>query len=266
MKVAIIASALSAASWASLAVGQNVDGWQFEALNGSCSIGLPAGSDGTVLKLSRSPGNDFATLSITGPGAERFSRRALTEVVLHLDPGGDVTAKADISPGFLSPTILSIRSEARDFPARVLAARAVRVRQGKQVKFELDLPDASAAIAQMRECERVGLQAAGIDAAHWQSLRAGPVPVGDLVNLVKVKDYPKEAVRAGASGLVMVRLTVAASGRPERCDYVVRSGHDSLDRVTCKIFLERARFRPAVGPDGKAVAAPFVTKISWRTG
>jgi TonB family protein len=265
-KGATLVLALLVALPAAASAVQEPQGWKAEALNGSCSVKRAVGSDGTTLALSRTPGNDLTTLAISGEGARRFSRQDTANVVLHLEPGGAVPAEAELSPEFIiSPVTLYIRSEERSFLDRVAAARALRVQEGTQVMLDQDLTGLGAAILLLRDCERAGLQTAGIDAAQWQSLRAGPNPLIDLVKLVKVKDYPKDAVRARASGLVMVRLTVAASGRPEKCDYIVRSGHELLDRATCKIMLERARFQPAVGPDGKAVAAPYVTKIIWRT-
>jgi TonB family protein len=219
-----------------------------------------------MLKLSRMAGNDLTTLAISGKGAGQISRQQVADVALHLNPGGAVPAKAELSPQFIvSPITLYIGSEDRGFLDRVAAAGAMRLYQGKQLVLEHDLPGAAAAIALLRTCERAAMQSAGIDAEAWQSLRAAPRPLVELVKLVKVKDYPKEAVRARASGRVVVRLRVAPSGRPEACDYIFRSGHEALDQVTCKIMLERVRFHPAIGPDGKAASAPYVTKISWRT-
>ena len=267
MKIAIFVSALLAAPPAPASAAREPAGWQVEAESGSCTAKRPLGSDGTVLGLLRTSGNDLTTLSITGEGAKRFSRQELADVALHLDPGGAVPAKAELTPEFIVyPVSLYIRSEDRGFLDRMAAARAMRLFQGKQVMLQHDLAGLGAAVVQLRSCERIGLEAAGIDVARWESLRAGPRPLVELIRLVRVKDYPREARRAGASGRVTVRLTVSASGQPAKCDYVARSGHEALDRVTCKILLERARFHPAIDSHGKAVAAPFVMKITWRTG
>ncbi|HEY0026651.1 MAG TPA: energy transducer TonB [Allosphingosinicella sp.] len=244
---------------------QEPQGWTAEALNGRCSVKRSAGSEGTTLSLSRTAGSDVTTLSIVGEGAKRFSWTELAGVELDLDPGGRVAAKAELSPDFIAEHVsLYVRSEERGVLDRFAAARTLRINQSNQVLVEEDIRGVAAAIALLRDCERLALEGAGIDAEQWHSLRSAPRPVVELVKLLKVKDYPKEAVRARASGLVIVRLTVSASGRPTRCDYIARSGHEALDRVTCKIMLERARFLPAIGPDGNTVAAPFVTKINWR--
>jgi TonB family protein len=73
-------------------------------------------------------------------------------------------------------------------------------------------------------------------------------------------------VAAGASGTVLVRVSVDATGKPSKCDWIARSGSEPLDRVTCKILMQRARFHPAVDASGKPAPGYFVTKMNWRTG
>lgn len=86
-----------------------------------------------------------------------------------------------------------------------------------------------------------------------------PKPVG----LLNASDYPAEAIRLGQQGEVRVRLKVSAQGRVMACA-VLKSAGTALDRATCRILTERARFRPAKGPNGDAIESDFdAPPIRW---
>ena len=86
----------------------------------------------------------------------------------------------------------------------------------------------------------------------------------NLPSLMTVDDYPKEAVRNGWQGLVRVGLTVGKNGRVRKCIVVRSSSHLSLDQATCRIFLTRARFKPARNAKGKPIEDYYETQITWR--
>ncbi|MEO7409993.1 MAG: energy transducer TonB [Sphingomicrobium sp.] len=86
-----------------------------------------------------------------------------------------------------------------------------------------------------------------------------PAPVG----LLRADDYPAEAIRLGQQGTVRVRLKVSAEGRVMACS-IIQSASPSLDRTTCRILSERARFRPATGTNGVAIESEFeAPPIHW---
>ena len=83
------------------------------------------------------------------------------------------------------------------------------------------------------------------------------------VGLVSANDYPAEAIRLGQQGTVRVRLKVSAEGRVMGCS-VIQSASPSLDRTTCRILTERARFVPAKGTNGEAIKSEFdAPPIRW---
>lgn len=66
--------------------------------------------------------------------------------------------------------------------------------------------------------------------------------------------YPPDALRAGATGTVILEVLVDVDGKPLKVSVVESSGNRSLDRAA-KLQVERRwRFRPAM-QDGQAVQA-----------
>ncbi|WEK45876.1 MAG: hypothetical protein P0Y56_12680 [Candidatus Andeanibacterium colombiense] len=75
-------------------------------------------------------------------------------------------------------------------------------------------------------------------------------------------DYPvppggREA-RFGTS--VTIALTVGPDGLPRACRVIAPSPFPETDATTCRLALERFRFRSATGPDGTPVTATY----GWR--
>jgi protein TonB len=83
------------------------------------------------------------------------------------------------------------------------------------------------------------------------------------VALISQNDYPAEAMRLGQQGTVRVRLRVSAEGRVMGCA-VIQSASPLLDRATCRILTQRARFVPAKSINGEAIESEFeAPPIRW---
>jgi len=78
--------------------------------------------------------------------------------------------------------------------------------------------------------------------------------------LLSLDDYPAEAIRLGQQGTVRVRLKISAQGRVMGCS-IIQSVSKSLDRATCLILHQRARFKPPTGPNGKAIESEVVAPV-----
>jgi protein TonB len=60
-------------------------------------------------------------------------------------------------------------------------------------------------------------------------------------------------------------LVVGVDGRVKACEIIGSSGSRSLDRKTCEIMSERARFTPAMDAQGKPIESTFTPPpIAWR--
>lgn len=74
--------------------------------------------------------------------------------------------------------------------------------------------------------------------------------------------YPRDALRAGAGGTVMVRAVVDANGVPVDVDVVQRSGHRELDRAAL-MTVRKWRFEPALR-NGKAVTSTVQVPVDFK--
>ncbi|WP_326523148.1 energy transducer TonB [Sphingomonas sp.] len=76
-------------------------------------------------------------------------------------------------------------------------------------------------------------------------------------------DFPdalRETTRGGAVG---VRYTVMTSGRVGNCRITRTSGVPLLDQMTCRLIVERFRFRPSRDAARRPVAADIVETHEW---
>jgi protein TonB len=91
-----------------------------------------------------------------------------------------------------------------------------------------------------------------------------PKPLGHPGEWASDLDYPKNALRIGATGYVLFQLSVAANGKPTACEVVSSSKNADLDKTACDLVMARARFSPATDEDGKPVAGLFRSTIRWQ--
>jgi len=74
--------------------------------------------------------------------------------------------------------------------------------------------------------------------------------------------YPREALREGLRGTVLLQVLVDTDGRPLQVDIARSSGHRTLDRTAQRHVLARWRFRPAL-QDGRPVQAIGLVPIEF---
>jgi protein TonB len=84
-------------------------------------------------------------------------------------------------------------------------------------------------------------------------------------DIVSARDYPKatRALRLGSA--VTIALTVNPEGRATDCRILRASRDPDADRVTCRLALERFRFRPARDVDGKPIPSTYGWQQRWFT-
>jgi TonB family protein len=85
----------------------------------------------------------------------------------------------------------------------------------------------------------------------------------DRASWFSAGDYPAEAIRKGLQGSVTFEVDVDPSGHPGACRVTKSSGQQLLDQATCDVVRSRARFTPALGPDGKPVVGRYSTNTIW---
>lgn len=82
---------------------------------------------------------------------------------------------------------------------------------------------------------------------------------------LRKSDIPDEVRDAGVRGVVSVRYFVTSEGKARDCRITRSSGSRVLDVTTCRLIEERFRFRPSLGPDGRAVGSYIVQDHYWFT-
>lgn len=76
-------------------------------------------------------------------------------------------------------------------------------------------------------------------------------------------DFPPSARGAGRLK-IGVRYAIGPSGRVDKCEIIETSGYAEVDAMTCRIIMERYRFRPARDPDGYPVTEVREEDYRWR--
>lgn len=78
-------------------------------------------------------------------------------------------------------------------------------------------------------------------------------------------DYPRELENLGVAGTTTISFRVRTDGLTDNCRVVGSSGSAVLDGLTCRLFTERFRFRPATTAAGRPVEATLRTSFTWGT-
>ena len=90
---------------------------------------------------------------------------------------------------------------------------------------------------------------------------AKPVKIAGDIN--SARDYPVASrdLRIGQS--VVIYLTVGTDGRPTACRVARPSRDTDADAITCRLAMERFRFRPARNVAGEPVTATYGWHQRW---
>ena len=90
-----------------------------------------------------------------------------------------------------------------------------------------------------------------------------PVWIGGAIN--NARDYPTppggRQARLGTE--VIVKVTVGTDGRASNCSVYRASPDAEADAITCRLVVERLRFKPATDAAGNPVPAPFYWRQRW---
>lgn len=88
-------------------------------------------------------------------------------------------------------------------------------------------------------------------------------PPRQIRGRLRDSDYPEDLADAGIGGRVTVLFLVQTDGRVTECDVVGSSGVPRLDTLTCRLILERFRFRPSRNGKGRPVPALVRESHEW---
>jgi TonB family protein len=93
-------------------------------------------------------------------------------------------------------------------------------------------------------------------------------PPGDLSKnlqgLISADDYPAEALDKNEQGTVGVLLRVGPSGTVSDCIVEQSSGYAVLDKQTCDVLRQRAKFMPALDREARPTSGEYRARIEWK--
>lgn len=112
-------------------------------------------------------------------------------------------------------------------------------------------------------CEDDLLRSWGTDPVAFRSIATRAKPLGP-VNWVTNDDYPEASLRMHESGVVGVRLDIAADGKLSGCTVISSSKSPRLDAVTCDLMRRRARYEPARLADGTTTPSMSFLRFRWQ--
>lgn len=82
---------------------------------------------------------------------------------------------------------------------------------------------------------------------------------------IRQSDYPKSEFKAGIGGRVEFRFTVAVTGRVTNCTVTRSSGNAELDATTCRLVIQRFRYRPSTDAFGRPIPDVVEGDQVWST-
>ncbi|MET0310038.1 MAG: TonB family protein [Sphingomonas sp.] len=91
----------------------------------------------------------------------------------------------------------------------------------------------------------------------------GGTPLEWIGGRIRDSDYPRAALRAGASGTVHLRFTVGVKGRVTDCTVTRSSGNVDLDETTCRLIQQRFRYRPSRDAHGRPYPDVVTGEHEW---
>jgi hypothetical protein len=103
---------------------------------------------------------------------------------------------------------------------------------------------------------------------HWNigdaaQARLKSRATANLASFLTPNDYPDVAIREAKDGTVGFMLLVDEKGQIADCMLTMTSNVPVLDAQSCAILSTRAKFRPAIGPDGLPARDAVSSRIRW---
>lgn len=161
-------------------------------------------------------------------------------------------------------------------PMRAASTIRIRARREQQVigtrlRVSSHSTDQRFALAQMPQLLKLLDTCVGDLRRVWNVVEEGrratvfkEPPSGDLQGVFKAEDYPADAIINEQSGSATLAVLIDEGGRVADCTVAGTSRVASLDAQSCAIIKERARFKPAIGLDGKPAKSSWIQRITWR--
>lgn len=263
--------------------------WRVDSSQAECRLmrEFGAGSNSLTFLLTQGAGPSRYDAVLAGTVIPKLPKSLPLD--LQLFPQG-TSQTVDVNSTLISKRggrlgVVSWSDADASFLNNLEVAQHLSVSGGGDFAASIDLRGVRSAIAALRTCQDGLLRIWGVAHEVSKTLKDLPKPVvavgggnpgfviaqrADLPeqpivqgSWVSFLDYPNEALRQEVSGAVVMALSLNPTGHVENCRVVVSSKFEPLDRRSCKVLTERARYTPARSANGDAVPSTVIERIRW---
>ena len=91
----------------------------------------------------------------------------------------------------------------------------------------------------------------------------GGTDLEQVAGEITPRDYPRHLANSGVGGVVGVSFRVEASGLVSRCSVTQSSGVPELDALTCRLIVQRFRYRPSTDRYGRPIPDTVDGEHEW---
>lgn len=235
--------------------------WVVDFADAQCTASRNYGTTDNplLLVLKQPPLGEVMQLAVVRPGGSATSAEQV-QARIGVDNARQVDrAMVHYHAAKANQRVLLMNMPLAEFAA-IRGANTLAVTVPGQLDENFQLVDIGPVMKVMDKCVANLREVWNVDGAS--DLRQGVT--GNLQGVVTGDDYPSVAVTGNGQGSVQFAVLVDEQGKVADCTVTSTSGVAALDAQSCALVTERARFKPAVGLDGKPAKASFVQRITWR--
>jgi protein TonB len=91
----------------------------------------------------------------------------------------------------------------------------------------------------------------------------GGTDLEQIAGEITARDYPRHLRDAGVGGVVGLSFRVEPTGLVSRCRVTQSSGVPELDALTCRLIVQRFRYRPSTDRYGRPIADTVDGEHEW---
>ena len=91
----------------------------------------------------------------------------------------------------------------------------------------------------------------------------GGTDLEQIAGEITPRDYPRHLREAGVGGVVGLSFRVEPTGLVSRCTVTQSSGVPELDELTCRLIVQRFRYRPSTDRYGRPIADTVDGEHEW---
>ena len=234
--------------------------WKTDFQNSQCTL-MTGSVEDLGLSFRMTPGQPEPEVLVFGSLKRLPDYRG--KVTVEVEPGG-TRFEVEVAPiSTKTSRVLQFAGFEHEFASAFAQSRDLFISDSKS-RTKIPTSGSHKAFDALQDCVNETLPEWGVDPRAYASLKKPPTKIGGRF-WISGSDYPLDALRADWQGSVIVRMNVDATGDVTDCVVVVSSGWTSVDKLTCGKAIAWAKFHPAIGRDGKPVAAVRISNVIFRT-